>query len=331
MSLLERKMKLVMAAHHTPSPNSNQYGYRNRGNRHFYSNQNRNYNNRPRRQTNSFFNRNFMQQQPYFNNVNYNNDDMMISRPFLPNRRFNQNRQYNRNWQFNQNRPRSHSNGSTPTPRRSRSRQRRSPRPLRLNDFMPSEFRDNSPNAQYLASNFNLATTTTDVTPADALPQRQRFAPTAASSTDTTQPFAISDQGDGANQQQQQRTNNGQRQRTTTAAHRRRQRRNHQQQYQQQSQADDNPNRFVALAEEDTSNQIDTETTINDRPATNIMDTNKRIDKKKKIRLYLQKNRIVKWFEDNSKSSISGRGNQAYVLATTPIYDEWGRNNYEFK
>ncbi|CAF1554419.1 unnamed protein product, partial [Adineta ricciae] len=245
----------------------NQYGYRNRSNRYFYSNQNRNYNNRPRRRKNSFFNRNFMQQQPYFNNADYNNDGMMISRPFLPNRRFNQNRQYNRNRQFNQNRPRSRSNGSTPIPRRSRSGQRCTPRPLRLNDFMPSELRDNSPNAQYLASNFNLATTTTDATPADALPQRQRFALTAASSTDTTQPFAISNQADGANQQQQQRTNNGQRQRTTTAAHRRRQRRNHQQQYQQQNQADDNPNRFVALAEDDTSNQIDTETTINDRPA----------------------------------------------------------------
>ncbi|CAF1501807.1 unnamed protein product [Adineta ricciae] len=61
------------------------------------------------------------------------------------------------------------------------------------------------------------------------------------------------------------------------------------------------------------------------------MDTNKRIDKKKRIRLYFQTNRILKWFEDNSKSSISGRGNQAYVLATTPIYDEWVRNNYELQ
>ncbi|CAF3329392.1 unnamed protein product [Rotaria socialis] len=43
---------------------------------------------------------------------------------------------------------------------------------------------------------------------------------------------------------------------------------------------------------------------------------------------------MLRWFEDNSKSSknsISGRGNQAYLLATAPIYDEWIRNNYELQ
>ncbi|CAF5216877.1 unnamed protein product, partial [Rotaria magnacalcarata] len=30
-----------------------------------------------------------------------------------------------------------------------------------------------------------------------------------------------------------------------------------------------------------------------------------------------------------SKKAISGRGNQAYALASAPIYDEWVRNNYE--
>ncbi|CAF4584334.1 unnamed protein product, partial [Rotaria magnacalcarata] len=43
---------------------------------------------------------------------------------------------------------------------------------------------------------------------------------------------------------------------------------------------------------------------------------------------------MLRWFEDNSKSSknsASGRGNQAYLLATAPIYDEWIRNNYELQ
>ncbi|CAF4280757.1 unnamed protein product, partial [Rotaria sordida] len=55
---------------------------------------------------------------------------------------------------------------------------------------------------------------------------------------------------------------------------------------------------------------------------------------KKKIRRYLQPNCILKWLEEHSRSSktaISGRGNQAYVLSAVSIYYEWVRNNYELQ
>ena len=37
------------------------------------------------------------------------------------------------------------------------------------------------------------------------------------------------------------------------------------------------------------------------------------------------------WFQANAANGISGRGNQAYVLATAPIYDQWIRDNYELQ
>ena len=43
---------------------------------------------------------------------------------------------------------------------------------------------------------------------------------------------------------------------------------------------------------------------------------------------------MLRWLEDNSRSSksaIGGRGNQAYVLAAGPIYDQWVRDNYEIQ
>ena len=43
---------------------------------------------------------------------------------------------------------------------------------------------------------------------------------------------------------------------------------------------------------------------------------------------------MLRWLGDNSRSSksaISSRGNQAYVLATGPIYDQWVRDNYEMQ
>ena len=39
----------------------------------------------------------------------------------------------------------------------------------------------------------------------------------------------------------------------------------------------------------------------------------------------------MKYMQDNASTSVSGRGNQAYVLATTSIYDNWVRNNYELQ
>ncbi|CAF5001113.1 unnamed protein product, partial [Rotaria sp. Silwood1] len=39
----------------------------------------------------------------------------------------------------------------------------------------------------------------------------------------------------------------------------------------------------------------------------------------------------MRYMEDNSSVIVGGRGNQAYVLAIAPMYDEWVRNNYELQ
>ncbi|CAF3783142.1 unnamed protein product [Rotaria sp. Silwood1] len=183
---------------------------------------------------------------------------------------------------------------------------RRGPRQIRLNDFMPTEIREPSPN---LPSEFNIATTiaptttTTTTATSDALPQREIFA-----RRNTTQSFTVNENN------QNQRV-----QRKTTSSFRRRQRRN---------------NRFAVLPDEN-DKLSDVEVEVTDEPIPSIINKKQRKDKnKKKIRRYLEPNRILKWLEDHSRSSknaIMGRGNQAYVLASASIYDEWVRNNYELQ
>ncbi|CAF3432996.1 unnamed protein product, partial [Rotaria sp. Silwood2] len=83
---------------------------------------------------------------------------------------------------FNQNRPRSLSNVQQQPQQQqgeNRSNQRRGPRQIRLNDFLPEEFRDPSENTRNPPQDFNIntaATTTYTTTPPDALPQRTIFA-----------------------------------------------------------------------------------------------------------------------------------------------------------
>ncbi|CAF1503656.1 unnamed protein product [Rotaria sordida] len=211
----------------------------------------------------------------------------------------------------------------------SRSRKiRRGPRQLRLNDFMPEEFRDPSQGATNLPQEFNLNTA---IAPPDALPQRSRF-------MNVTQPFIVNENNNPIQQQQEQ-----QQIRTTTASYRRRQRRYRQQQYHQR-QNNINNNRFEILSDindiDENENETDDladlyELNINkNKNKLNKNNTKKDKGKRKKIRLYLEPNRILKWFEENSKHSknaISGRGNQAYTLATVSLYDEWIRNNYELQ
>ncbi|CAF4935127.1 unnamed protein product, partial [Rotaria socialis] len=174
---------------------------------------------------------------------------------------------------------------------------------------MPPEIREPSPN---LPPDFNLETTTTTTTtttaPPDALPQRERF----ATIRNTTQPFVVNQ--DNQQPQQQPRQQQNPRQRRTTSSYRRRQGRN---------------NRFTVLADENEDEENNIEMDIKDEPI-----PFKAYNKKKKTRLYLESNRILKWLENYSKSSknaVSGRGNQAYVLAATAIYDDWIRNNYELQ
>ncbi|CAF1364679.1 unnamed protein product [Rotaria sp. Silwood1] len=60
-----------------------------------------------------------------------------------------------------------------------------------------------------------------------------------------------------------------------------------------------------------------------------IIDKNN--NKKLKRRIYLESNRIMRYMQDNSSVIVGGRGNQAYILVTAPMYDEWVRNNYELQ
>ncbi|CAF5169345.1 unnamed protein product, partial [Rotaria magnacalcarata] len=52
---------------------------------------------------------------------------------------------------------------------------------------------------------------------------------------------------------------------------------------------------------------------------------NKKNDKNNKLRrrIYLETNRIMRYMQDNATVIAGGRGNQAYILAAAPIYDEW--------
>ncbi|CAF3575540.1 unnamed protein product [Rotaria sordida] len=208
---------------------------------------------------------------------------------------------------------------------RSNRQRRRGPRQIRLNDFMPKNLQgDCSQDSRNLPDDFNLNNAITTAPP-DALPQRTIF---TNNTNNTTQPFIVN-----------QPNNNLTQQRTNTSSYRRRQRRYRQQQYQHQNNIDYN-NRFEILNDIndiDNENEFDNnndlvEIEINNNK--NKIKNKNRNKTKKKIRIYLQPNRILKWFEESSKQSknaISGRGNQAYTLATTSIYDEWIRNNYELQ
>ncbi|CAF5013744.1 unnamed protein product, partial [Rotaria sp. Silwood1] len=201
--------------------------------------------------------------------------------------------------------------------RRSQSRQQRQrrPRQLKLNDFMPIELRERLPSLENLPPEFNLNV------PPDALPQREIFATTTNNNNNTTQPFVVNQNNQNWQQQQQNR------QITTTASFRRRQRRNRQGQYRQNR--DVNNNRFAALANIQDIDPDEIEI-INEESTNN--NNNK---KSKKTQLYLEPNRMLKWFEDKftkgTKNPLSSRGNQAYLLASAPIYDKWVRDNYELQ
>ena len=208
-------------------------------------------------------------------------------------------------------------------PSRSSSVQRRGsisgPRSIRLNDFMPPQLREPSSNTVDLPLEFNLATTTTATTmeaPVNALSQRQRF-------VNTTQPFDTNSRnGDPVNNNPRQMAQ----QSTTTTSYRRRQRRHVQQQYRRE----DGQNRFASLMDGEQIETADLDDPSKPNSMTNDTKTNKKMTTQKN-RLYLQEDRMFTWFQANAANVISGRGNQAYVLATAHIYDRWVRNNYELQ
>ncbi|CAF2046105.1 unnamed protein product [Rotaria magnacalcarata] len=212
------------------------------------------------------------------------------------------------------------------------------------------------------------ATNTRSNIPMDALPQRSISTTQAIRTTnDTAQSFNVYDDlNENVNRQQpkQKKKKNNQLEcqttTMTTASYRRRQRRIRQQQYHNTNDRnDENFNRFSALEQNDASidiesnydegddETIDGSSRIEDNMTDysekeqmnkkNIKNKNDRKNKKKndknnklRRRIYLETNRIMRYMQDNATVIASGRGNQAYILAAAPIYDEWIRNNYEF-
>ncbi|CAF1999254.1 unnamed protein product, partial [Rotaria magnacalcarata] len=274
-----------------------------------------------------------------YGNPNYYGRNVYYNRNYRPQRRFNDNRNYPPQRRYNDypRNVRSRNNGNRQQQqqgrRRSLSRQprqqsRRRPRQIILDDFMPEELRDRSSSASNPPVESNNA-------PPEALPQREIFrtkTTVAENSTNTTQPFRVTEE---------EKEDNARQQRTTTASYRRRQRRMNRQQYRQN---DNNNrrnvprdhNRFNALAQdEEEEEEIEYEKGINNnKDDYEPLSTKKNIDKKKKTHLYLDPNRIFKWFEENSKNSknvIHSRGNQAYIAATASTYDSWIRDNYELQ
>ena len=183
-----------------------------------------------------------------------------------------------------------------------------------------------------LPTQFNLgdtvATSATITAPPEALPQRERF-----KVNNVTQPFTVYHNQPPPPQVLQQ-------QRTMTSTFRRRQRRRRQQQYCQIGNNNKN-NRFAALSDNNNDNDIvdndvddNNDDNIDDKPVSMSRNKKAKNKNKKKKRIYLESTRMLRWLEDNfksSKSAISGRGNQAYVLATGPIYDQRVRDNYEMQ
>jgi hypothetical protein len=170
-----------------------------------------------------------------------------------------------------------------------------------------------------LPSQFNLANSTSDLTTnnttdtttttTNPLTQRPNFATQITVSHNNTQPFNTDDD---TNQQQQQR---------------RRQRRNRQQQYRNMN----NNNRFAEFTESDlyTDNESNYNNDDDTNDAVTSNDNNNNKKQKKKQKVYLEPNRILRYMQNNFHQIMTARGNQAFVLAASSIYDEWARDNYD--
>ncbi|CAF5012503.1 unnamed protein product [Rotaria sp. Silwood1] len=95
-----------------------------------------------------------------------------------------------------------------------------------------------------------------------------------------------------------------------------------------ESNYDDETNDVLSIAEYDIADHNEKEQ-MKQNKMNRINDKNN--NKKLKRRINLESNRIMRYMQDNSSVIVDGRGNQAYILATAPIYDEWVRNNYELQ
>ena len=253
--------------------------------------------------------------QNYFNRPNYNQQNFY--------RRWNRNdKNQNQNRYPNNNR-RPRNLQRQPQTTRNQSTERSGPRTIKLNDFMPPSLRRDP--SQDLPDNFNVdvdqislisAATTRPTTPVEGLPQRRNLnrVTTAPATTEIneTQPFEPVQQTENITVRPNYRRNqqNTNRKATTTSSNRRRQRR------QQQN------NRFDVLIDENVDTIDQTEPFVS---SSNIA------KKSKKQHVYLEHNRLTKFLNENSVNGMTSRGNQAYAVATAPIYDDWVRNNYQLQ
>ena len=311
-------------------PMLNNQNYQNSNNGYYQNNQNRNYMNyrQPNYQQMNHPQPNYRQinnRQPNYRQQNYHQMNYRmpyIQRNYRPNP-MNQIPQWNNgqmnfnpnNYRIfrNQNRGRQNqSNNRNNIQQRQQQRRSSGRRVLRLNDFMPPELRDESPDSNI---NINSRTTTRPQTPIDALPQRRIFAAPTTITANETQPFELNEQESAA---PNHRTTD-----TTTASYRRRQRRVRQQEYR------DMNNRFNVLIDE--ADQTEPEQEQGNINSSRRQIKFKSLPKVNKKRLYLEHNRIMSYLQKNFASNITSRGNQAYVLAASPIYDEWIRSNYELQ
>ncbi|CAF3700301.1 unnamed protein product [Rotaria socialis] len=149
-------------------------------------------------------------------------------------------------------------------------------------------------------------------------------------SHNTTQSFTVNVDTNDLDQQQQSSQH---RPTTNTSTRRCQQRRNRQEQYRNTADSDNNYNynRFNDLTEADANTDIESNyDDVMNNDAAPIINKNKNNNKKMKI-FYLEPNRIMRYMQDSASPIFSSRGNQAYILASTTIYDDWIRNNYDLQ
>ena len=267
----------------------------------------------------------------YQRNNNFQRNDGMNQDYRIFRNRNRRNSPYNRNTRGNNQNSRSRTRAGYSFGRQPRPRQQNQPRPqqqqnqrgpriLRLNDFMPSALRDDSADVNP-RSTITTAPNTRSSTPVDALPQRRIFV-TTATTTNETQPFEVNEQPAEAPEQPNNRAT------TSSSSFRRRQQRRRQRQYRETV---DTTNRFNAFSEEAGQSDLEEQGDLEPNNVQTKMKPSQNKNKKKKQRLYLEHNRIMSYLQKSSTNASSSRGNQAYVLASAPVYDEWVRNNYELQ
>jgi len=209
---------------------------------------------------------------------------------------------------------------------------------------MPREVRERSTSiAPSLRSSFNLSnsdntgnTNTRSNTPINIFtqPSTNDDVTRAHTTNNTTQPFLVDCDNDCDNDNINDTNigginrNNQQQQQHTTTTYRRRQRRT-QPQLQQQY-GSKHRNRFEVLNQDYnfTGNEPDN-IYWNTSPICNNNNSSKQ--SKQKVPTYLQSTKILRYMHDNANPIVKSRGNQAYTIAATSIYDTWVRDNYELQ